>query len=109
MTGSIRIENSAIQNWLFHVPNTVLALAMYMLLGRLVLSIFFSAESQNMIWRVFCRLTDPIVRAVSLVTPKAVPPPVLLAFAFLWVLIIRRAFGLIMTHGALVPPQSLVG
>ena len=62
---------SILTYWYYHVPNFVLAALMYTLLGRAILGMFVDADSPNYIWRFFCRVTDPIVAAVALMTPKA--------------------------------------
>ena len=51
--------------WYFHLPNFVLAALMYTLLGRAMLGLFVEPDSPNYIWRFFCRITDPVVAAVS--------------------------------------------
>ena len=76
---------SLLAYWYFHLPNFVLATLMYTLLGRAMLGLFVDADSPNYIWRFFCRITDPVVAAVSVVTPKAVAPVVL------WLLRLRLA------------------
>ena len=48
--------------WYFHLPNFVLAALMYTLLGRALLGLIVEPDSQNYIWRFFCRFTDPVVR-----------------------------------------------
>ena len=78
--------------WYFHLPNFVLAALMYTLLGRVLLSLFVDPDSPNYIWRFFCRITDPVVAAVALVTPKAVPPLVLWLFGIVWLFWLRVAF-----------------
>jgi YggT family protein len=78
--------------WYFHLPNFVLAALMYTLLGRTILGLVVEHNSQNYIWRFFCRITDPVVRAVAIVTPKAAAPVVLWLLAFVWLFWIRVAF-----------------
>jgi uncharacterized protein YggT (Ycf19 family) len=75
--------------WYYHLPNFVLAALMYTLLGRVLLSLFLDPDSSNYIWRFFCRVTDPIVAAVALVTPKAAPPVVLWLFGVVWMFWLR--------------------
>lgn len=65
---------------------------MYTLLGRAMLGLFVDADSPNYIWRFFCRITDPVVAAVSVVTPKAVAPVVLWLFGFVWLFWLRVVF-----------------
>ena len=80
---------SVLAYWYFHLPNFVLAMLMYTLLGRAILGLFVDADSPNYIWRFFCRITDPVVAAVSVVTPKAVAPIVLWLFGFVWLFWLR--------------------
>ena len=80
---------SVLAYWYFHLPNFVLAALMYTLLGRAILGLFVDADSPNYIWRFFCRITDPVVAAVSVVTPKAVAPVVLWLFGFVWLFWLR--------------------
>jgi len=75
--------------WYFHLPNFVLAALMYTLLGRALLGFFVDPDSQNYIWRFFCRITDPVVVAVALVTPKAAAPVVLWLFGVVWLFWLR--------------------
>lgn len=74
------------------LPNYVLAVLMYTLLGRFVLSFLFAPGSTNYIFRAFERLTDPVVAVVRRITPAAVPHLVLLIFAMIWMLVLRIVF-----------------
>ena len=65
---------------------------MYTLLGRVVLQFFVEQDSTNYIWRFFCNITDPFLRLIGYVTPKAVPPPVLWLLGFVWVFWLRVVF-----------------
>lgn len=65
---------------------------MYTLLGRVVLQFFVEQDSTNYIWRFFCNITDPFLRWIGYVTPKAVPPPVLWLLGFVWVFWLRVVF-----------------
>jgi YggT family protein len=62
---------------------------MYTMLGRVLLGLFFDADSTNYIWRFFCRLTDPFVALISPVTPKAAAPVVVWLFGFVWLFWLR--------------------
>ena len=62
---------------------------MYTLLGRVLLSLFVDPDSSNYIWRFFCRITDPFVAVVALVTPKAAAPVVVWLFGFVWLFWLR--------------------
>ena len=75
--------------WYFHLPNFVLAALMYTLLGRALLALFVDPASSNYIWRFFCRVTDPVVAVIALVTPKAAAPVVLWLLGFVWLFWLR--------------------
>ena len=95
--------NPLIDYWYFHAPNYVLAILLYMLLGRLVLSFFFPPTAENVLWQAFVRITDPALNAVRFITPRTVPLPVLLIFAAIWVLVIRHALKTVLTLYGLAP------
>ncbi len=84
-------NNLLLTHWYFQVPNFVLAALMYTLLGRAVLGLMVQPDSNNYIWRAFCRLTDPVVAAVSFVTPKAAAPVVIWLFGVVWLFWLRVA------------------
>ncbi len=75
--------------WLYQIPNLLLAALMYTLMGRILLALFYAEDSDRVIWRVFKQVTDPVVNAVRVVTPLAVPPPVIVAFAVVWLMAVR--------------------
>jgi len=75
--------------WYYHLPNFVLAAVMYTLLGRVLLAQFVEPDSSNYIWRFFCRVTDPVVAAVALATPRAAAPVVVWLFGFVWLFWLR--------------------
>ncbi len=80
---------SLFSHWYFHLPNFVLAALMYTLLGRLLLRLFVEPDSPNYIWRFFCQLTDPFLKLIAPVTPKATAPVVLWLFGFVWLFWLR--------------------
>jgi hypothetical protein len=88
----VTASQSLLSFWYFHLPNFILAALMYTLLGRAMLALLVEPDSKNYIWRFFCRITDPIVGAVAIVTPKAVAPVILWLFAFVWLFWIRVTF-----------------
>ena len=91
-----------LDHWYFHLPNFILATLFYTLLGRVLLGLVVDAGSTNFIWRFFCRLTDPVVGAVALVTPRAAPPVVVWLFALVWLFAVRAAlFFVLATSGRL--------
>jgi hypothetical protein len=83
--------SSFIANWYFHLPNFILAALMYTLLGRVLLGLIVQPDSGNYIWRAFCRLTDPVVSAVAVVTPRATAPVVIWLFGVVWLFWLRVA------------------
>ena len=84
--------NSLLAYWYFHLPNFVLAALMYTLLGRAILGLMIDPDSTNYIWRFFCRVTDPVVAAVAVVTPKATAPVVVWLFGVVWLFWLRVLF-----------------
>ena len=85
-------SNPLLTYWYFHLPNFVLAALMYTLFGRIILGLVIDRDSKNYIWRFFCQATDPVIRAVAVVTPKAAAPVILWGFAFVWLFWLRIAF-----------------
>ena len=83
------MSNPLITHWYFHLPNFLLAALMYTLLGRVILGLIVDHNSQNYIWRFFCRITDPVVAAVAAVTPKAAAPVVVWMFGVVWLFWLR--------------------
>lgn len=75
--------------WYFHLPNFVLAVAMYTMLGRALLGLFVEPDSKNYIWRGFCAITDPFLKVFAVVTPKATMPVVQWLFGFVWMFWLR--------------------
>ena len=88
----MNIGTSLLTYWYYHLPNFVLAALMYTLLGRALLGLFVEPDSSNYIWRFFCRITDPVVAAVALVTPKAAAPVVVWLFGVVWLFWLRVGF-----------------
>ena len=93
MTGS-----ALLTYWYFHLPNFILAALMYTLLGRAMLGLMVSPDSPNYIWRFFVWTTDPIVAAVTAVTPKATAPVVIWLFGVVWLFWLR--VGLLLLFAA---------
>jgi hypothetical protein len=80
---------SLVAYWYFHLPNFILAALMYTMLGRFLLGLMVDADSPNYIWRSFCRITDPVLAVISIVTPKVTAPAVLWLFGFVWMFWLR--------------------
>lgn len=89
--------------WLFHGPNMLLAAALYTLIGRYILSLFFRAESNLVIWRVFCQLTNPLLHMARAVTPLIVPNGLVMVFAVIWTLILRILWLMIAAFNGFLP------
>lgn len=98
--------NPVWQYWYFHLPNFILAAVMYTLIGRLLLSFFVPPEWQNYIWRAFIRITDPVVGAVRVITPAALPIVIVLVFSVLWLMLLRLALVALFGTLGLLPDLS---
>lgn len=81
--------NPLLASWLYLAPNFILAALMYTLVGRALLGLFVPPDSPNYIWRFFCRVTDPVVALVALVTPKAAVPVVIWLMGVVWLFWLR--------------------
>jgi hypothetical protein len=87
----VNLSTSLASHWYFHIPNFVLAALMYTMLARVLLSLMVDSDSPNYIWRFFCRITDPVIAVVAIVTPNVAPPVVLWLFGFVWLFWLRVA------------------
>lgn len=96
-------SDSLFTHWYFHLPNFILAAAIYTLIGRYLLSLVFAADSDRVVLRVFRNITDPILKVVALVTPKIVPGGLLIIFAVVWLLALRMALFLAFALAGLKP------
>ena len=93
---------SSLSYWYFHGPSLLLAALVYLLLARLVLWPFVAAGTPVM--RVLATITNPVLKAVGAITPRAVPAALVVVFAIMWLLsarillhqafLARRVFGL---------------
>ena len=86
---SVDSTQPLLSSWLFLAPNFALAALMYTLLGRALLGLMVAPDSPNYIWRFFCRVTDPVVAVIALVTPKSAAPVVLWLFGVVWLFWLR--------------------
>jgi YggT family protein len=89
--------------WYFHIPNYLLALVMYSLLARFLLSFVFTPDSKNYIYRGFVRVTDPALAVVRPLTPRSVPPLALMLFGAIWLLIARFVLLASLSAAGLAP------
>lgn len=101
MTGA-----SLLSHWYFHLPNFILAALMYTMFGRVLLGLFMEHDSPNYIWRFFCRVTDPFVAVVALVTPKAAVPVILWLFGLVWLFWLRVGLLYVFLLLGLVPKSG---
>lgn len=89
--------------WIFQLPNMLLAIAIYTLLGRYVLSLFFKPDSPLVFWTVFRQVTDPLIGAAEVITPKLVPRPLVCLLAVIWLILARIALFLLIRSLGLLP------
>jgi hypothetical protein len=74
-------------DWYLHLPSLALALFIYLLLGRLILSPLLGAD--NAVMRALAAVTDPVVKTVGAITPRVVPSSLVIVFAVMWLLSAR--------------------
>jgi hypothetical protein len=89
--------------WIYQLPNLLIAMMMYTLIGRFLLSLIYESNSDNVMWRVFKQVTDPVVGAVAAVTPADVPERVIYVFAFIWLFVARIALYIVMRMYGVAP------
>jgi hypothetical protein len=80
-------------DWQLSVMSGILALLTYLLLARLVLELMFGAGSRARLVRALVSVTNPVVRAVGVITPRAVLGLLLTACAIFWLLTARIALA----------------
>ncbi|MBX3520717.1 MAG: hypothetical protein KF835_11960 [Xanthobacteraceae bacterium] len=88
--------------WYFNLPNFVLAVVMYTMLGRVLLSLFLEQNSRNYIWRAFCAITDPALKLIAPLTPRATAPVVFWLFGFVWMFWLRVLLLLVFFYFGLI-------
>lgn len=91
--------------WTFQVPNLLIAMAMYSVMARFLLSLFMTSD--QVLMRVFEQITDPVLVVVRAVTPMIVPERVIYIFAFIWLFVLRILLYIVMRMYGLAP--SIVG
>jgi hypothetical protein len=75
--------------WYYHVPNLILAALIWLLIGRLVLSLLLGRGSA--VVRLLEAVTSPVFKAVGAITPRLVPAGLVVVFAIAWLLAARVA------------------
>jgi hypothetical protein len=110
-THAFRMADTSISAgyWAFQVPNLLLAALMYTLIGRFILALVYDEDSDRTIWRVFQQITQPALNLVQFVTPKVVPPRIVVLFAVIWVLLIRLVLLVVFLAFGLLPPMNIGG
>jgi uncharacterized protein YggT (Ycf19 family) len=78
-------------HWYYHVPDLILAVLVWLLIARLVLDLLPGRGSDNLLVRLVVGATDPIVACVGFITPRVVPPLLVIACAAAWLLAARVA------------------
>lgn len=91
--------------WTFQVPNLLIAMAMYSVIARFVLSLFMTSD--QVLLRVFEQITDPVLVPVRALTPVIVPAQVIYIFAFIWLFVLRILLYVVTRMYGLAP--SIVG
>ncbi len=95
------------QYWYFHLPNYILAALMYTLLGRFVLSLFVSPDWDNYIWRFFRTMTDPVLAAVAVITPRFMVGLLMPLVAVFWIIVLRIIYWMVLASLGLAPPLGV--
>src|SRR5262245_35787651 len=72
----------SMKNCYYPLPDMLLAAASYLVVARLLLSPF--PIGNGFIVRTLSVLTAPVVAPVAVITPRLVPPPVLLLAVVAW-------------------------
>ena len=89
--------------WAYQLPNLAIAMMMYTVIGRFLLSLAFPPDSDKVVWRVFKQITDPVVNATAFITPANVPERLIYIFAFLWLFVSRIVLYVVMRMYGLAP------
>ncbi len=97
------VGESFFSHWYFHIPNLVMAALMYTLIGRYLLTLFFRKKQDAVILRVFQSVTDPLLKAVRVITPAVVPNGLVLVFAIAWLMAARMFWFLTCVAGGMNP------
>jgi uncharacterized protein YggT (Ycf19 family) len=89
----------------FQLPNLLIAMAMYSVLARFLLSLFMRPD--QVMLKVFTQVTEPVLAPIRVITPRIVPEPLIYIFAFLWLFALRILLYVMLRMYGLVP--SIVG
>ncbi len=75
-------------NPVFYIANFLLATAMWLILGRLVLRLFIR-NPRNVVWQIFLVATEPVYRVSRVLTAGAAPERWLWLVSLTWLLAAR--------------------
>lgn len=89
--------------WYFHIPNLVLAALIYTLIGRYLLTLFFRKKPDAVILRVFQSVTDPVLKAIRIITPAIVPNGLVMVLAIAWLMAARMFWFLTCVAAGMSP------
>lgn len=89
--------------WYLHLPNYILAVLIYTLLGRFVLGFLLPPDSENYIWRFFQRITNPVLRVMDYVIPGYIVPFFRPLAAMFHLYVLRVALWLLFYSQGLAP------
>jgi len=92
--------------WLIEGAGLALAMLSYVLIARLALDLTFGALGNNVAFRLLRRVTNPVVRAVGVITPRVVPPALVTGCALLWIFAARIA---LVQVGAAIALRRMMG
>ena len=103
------ISDSFLLYWQFHLANYFLAVILYTLIGRALLSFFVSSDSKNYIWRFFRALTDWFLLLIRPITPGFLHSFFVLFYAVFLVLVLRVAVWIIFFNLGWAPTLQNLG
>ena len=78
-------------DWYVRGASLALAVLSYVLIVRLLLDFTFGLLGNNVVFRALRWVTDPVVRAVGVITPRVVPRPLVTGCAVVWIFAVRIA------------------
>ncbi|GAB4171011.1 MAG: hypothetical protein OHK0024_07140 [Thalassobaculales bacterium] len=93
----------------FHLINYALAALFYTMFGRFGLSFILPPQSPNYIWRWFCRLTDPVLRLVWIITPGYIADRFMPLCGAFWIGFARVLFFIAAYSWGLAPTLTPAG
>jgi len=89
----LAMGQNVLANWQLELPGGILALITYLLILRLFFELTVGMRDELRLARALAWLTDPVVRTVGAITPRAVPKSLITPCAIFWVLTARIVLG----------------